>query len=133
MSILNYDLPVLLDGAPVAHPSWCDPRECRVVDHRPDGLSLLRVHAVTLWQAIGGRRLELFQTETLTDAGDVACTHRPNVRVHGELDGCSFSGPNAAAFGRALVDAGELAAAGSLSVTPSPFDWISERFNGGLS
>jgi hypothetical protein len=111
------------DQTTTEHPSWCDPRECAVVDHRGDELgSLLRVHAITVWQTPGGRSVQLIQVQVL-DGDGLARTYPPVVKGHGDLD-VGFEADDAAQLGEAWIRAGRLARTGSLPFTK---DWVSER------
>lgn len=106
----------MTDPTTTTHPSWCDPRQCHIRDHRPDGLPMLLVHMLTVWAGRAGRRLELMQTEQLDHAGNPVRTHQPIVTVHGELGG--FDARAAAKLAQAWVRAAELAATASLPVSP---------------
>lgn len=116
MSIIAH--PAMPAPPAALHPSWCDPRECHIRDHRPDGAPMLLVHAATVWAGRAGRagrRLELIQTQTLDHAGNPVRTHQPIVTVHGELGG--FDARAAAKLAQAWVRAADLAAT-SLPVSP---------------
>ena len=110
------------DQTTIEHPGWCDPRECHIADLRTDDLGLLRVHALTVWETIYGRSVELIQTEALTEDLKVVRRHQPMVKGHGSFE-CGFEADDADEFGAAWIRAGRLARTESLPFTQ---DWVRE-------